>query len=454
MKRKLLIIEDEVSLAKQIKWGLHADYDVIIAENVQQARKLLSTQSFPVATLDLGLPPTPDTAEEGFHLLKALPELAPDTKAIVITGNDEQENAIKAVALGAVDFCAKPIDLKLLEVILDRAYKISSLEEANRRLQETGRESSLCGMHGVSQVMGELFQYIRKVSRTHYPVLILGESGTGKEMVAKAVHQLSKRKNQPMVTINCGAIPESLLESELFGHEKGAFTGAASKKIGRFEDADKGTIFLDEIGDMPMPLQVKILRFLQEDTIERVGGNITIKLDVRIIAATNVELEEAVREGRFREDLFFRLNVVPINVPSLNERQEDILLLANHFITEEAQKLRRVRKTLSHAAAAALTARTWTGNVRELQNLIRRAIATSAGKMITPADLGFDENMDTSIDQPLLTIKEARQAAEVKAVRRALMHTNNNISKAAKLLEISRPTLHDMINKYNILQNS
>ena len=331
-KKRLLVIEDEISVAKQLKWGLGKEYEVTIASEADEVRSLLASGPFPVATMDLGLPPYPDTPQQGFKLLEEISSIAPYTKVIVITGNSENGNAVQAIALGASDFCAKPIDLKILNIILSRTFKIHELEEANRRLQnQTSQTGSFCGMLGISPGMGKLFERTRQVSETDYPVLIAGDSGTGKEMVARAIHSLSQRAKEPLVIINCGAIPENLLESELFGHEKGAFTGAAGRKIGRFEHANKGTLFLDEISELPLALQVKILRFLQENTVERLGGTKTITLDVRIIAATNVNLEEAVKQGSFREDLFYRLNVVPLWIPGLKKRGEDILLLAHTF---------------------------------------------------------------------------------------------------------------------------
>ncbi|QTA90987.1 PEP-CTERM-box response regulator transcription factor [Desulfonema magnum] len=450
MKNKLLIIEDEASLAKQLKWGLSDTYEVMIANTVEKARQLISSDVFQVVTLDLGLPPYPDTPEEGLRLLETMSALTPYTKVIVITGNAEQENAMKAIALGAVDFCAKPIELELLKIILKRTFRIYELEAANRQLRQECRNNySLCDMLGISPLMEDLFKLIPQVSVTHYPVLIRGESGTGKEVAARAVHSLSGRSQEPMIVINCGAIPENLLESELFGHEKGAFTGASGQKIGKFEHADGGTVFLDEIGDMPLGLQVKLLRFLQEGTIERVGGTRTITLDVRVIAATHVDLEKAVKEGSFREDLYYRLNVVPITIPSLRERQEDILLLANHFIRTESQKLHQGKVSLSSAAVSALTSHSWPGNVRELQNCIYRAMTTSAGGIISPSDLGLSEE-PTNSQEPVLTIKEARDAAEQHAILRVLTITGDNITQASKLLGVSRPTLHDLLKKHGI----
>ena len=451
MKKKLLIIEDELSVAKQLKWGLGKDYDITIANDGEQARKSLAAGVFPVATMDLGLPPHPDIPVQGFRLLEELPSLAPHTKVIVITGNAEEVNAVRAIALGAVDFCAKPIDLKVLSIILARTFKISQLEETNRQLRRQSlRGGSLCGMLGVSPVMEEVFERLKQAGMTDYPVLISGNTGTGKEMAAHAVHNLSPRAEEPLVIINCGAIPENLLESELFGHEKGAFTGAAGRKIGRFEQADGGTIFLDEIGELPLNLQVKILRFLQESTIERLGGTKTIELNVRIIAATNKNLEDAIKEGNFREDLFYRLNVVPLRLPDLKERPEDILLLAHNFLLEESRKLKRGQASFSPAAIAALSAHDWPGNVRELQNRIRRALGTTRDRVITPVDLELEEISLEQEELKLSTLKEARETAEKNAACRALALSGNNITQAAKLLEISRPTLHDLLKKHQI----
>ena len=451
MKKNLLIIEDEPSLAKQLKWGLSDIYETTVTGDVTHASHYLASSSFPVATLDLGLPPHPDTPEEGLRLLESLSSIAPHTKVIVITGNAEHENAVKAVASGAADFCGKPVDLEVLKIILDRTFRVHALEEAARDYSECSCDSMvLHGLVGASSVMEELFRLVRQVSPTDYPVLIQGESGTGKDLVARAIHALSRRSKAPLIIINCAAIPENLLESELFGHEKGSFTGAVGRKIGKFEQADKGTLFLDEIGDMPLDLQAKLLRFLQEGTIERVGGTGTLGIDVRIIAATNMDLEKAQQQGRFREDLFYRLNVVPIMTPPLQEHREDILLLAQHFIKEESRMLKRGRIKMSPAAAAVLSAHSWPGNVRELQNRIRRALATAVDNVITPVNLGLADAEPPPQDLKPLTLKEARDVGERQAIELALARTGNNISRAAKLLKISRPTLHDLLNKHGL----
>jgi len=450
-KKKLLIIEDEPSVAKQLKWSLGQAFDISVAADAKKARQLLTSGSYPVATLDLGLPPSPDTPDEGIKLLEEMGTLAPHTKVVVITGNSEQETAVKTVALGAVDFCAKPIDLKVLEIILNRTFNIYTLEAANRQLcKQINQDGSLCGIIGISPIMNKVFSLIKKVSETDYPVLITGESGTGKEMVAHAIHTLSARSQKPFIIINCGAIPENLLESELFGHEKGAFTGAVARKTGKFELADSGTVFLDEIGELPMPMQVKILRFLQEGTIERIGGNKVLSLDVRIIAATNADLKKAIGRGDFREDLYFRMNVLPVNLPLLKERPEDIMVLAQHFLRSETQSLKAGRISFSPGAIAALSAHDWPGNVRELQNRICRALSIFSDKIITRENLGLGTCQLDPAAESFSTLQEARNQAEQRCVRQALMLTGNNISQAAKLLKISRPTLHDLLKKHDI----
>ncbi len=459
-KRKVLVIEDEASMAKQLKWGL-ASFNIMTAKDPAEAVNLLKDYSFKVITLDLGLPPHPDSPEEGFKLLSTIKRVNPYSKIIVITGNTERENALRAIAEGAFDFCEKPIDLQVLSIILDRAFRVYELEEENRKLHLSMRASNgLANMLGTSQIMQELFSTVRKISPSDYPVLIEGESGTGKEMIAKAIHSLSNRKDEPFVVINCGAIPENLLESELFGYEKGAFTGASRKKIGKLEMANKGSAFLDEIGELPLSLQVKLLRFLQEGTIERLGNNEPIQLDVRIIAATNIRLKEAVRDGKFREDLYFRLNVLPLNVPPLRERGEDILLLARHFLDIFSMESKKRNMRFTPGALKAMLDYPWPGNVRELENVIKRAVVVAESRLIGPEHLSFMKEASLEMlmsgtpetitpDIPL-TLKQARSMAEREALKRALMLTKNNISQAAKILDVSRPTIHDLIKKHRI----
>jgi two-component system NtrC family response regulator len=450
-KERLLIIEDEVSVAKQLKWSFGDDYDVTIADDVEGSKRLLACGAFPVVILDLGLPPSPDTPRIGLNLLQYLAVVSPNTKVIVTTGNSEQDTAVQAVASGAFDFCAKPIDLEVLRIILDRAFRIYAIEEVDRKFRRNSVQCDcLCGILGASPVMQNLFSIIRKVSANDYPVLISGESGTGKEMVAHAIHELSRRSNHPFVIVNCGAIPENLLESELFGHERGAFTGAVAKKIGKLEHGNTGTIFLDEIGELPFAMQVKILRCLQEGTIERVGGTDTISLDIRIVAATNIDLKKLVEERLFREDLYYRLSVVPIEVPSLSERPEDIMVLAQHILREEAKSLKIGRVSFSPDAIAALSSHSWPGNVRELQNRIRRALVIYRGPMVLARDLGLNGCSPEKNDEKLMTLQAARNQSELSCMQRALRLAGNNITQAAKLLDISRPTLHDLIKKHGV----
>ncbi len=451
MAKKLLVIEDDVSVAKQLRWGLGKEYEITIAPDTKKAKALLASGIFPVVTLDLGLPPSPESPRYGLALLQEIPTLAPHAQVIVITGNSEEENAITAIARGAGDFCEKPIDLNLLRVIISRAFNRYRLEAAHReRQQQTLPKGALCGMLGASATMNTVFDHLTHASTTDYPVLITGNTGTGKELAARAIHTLGPKAHAPFVIINCGAIPSNLLESELFGHEKGAFTGASCRKIGKLERANHGTVFLDEIGELPLSMQVKILRFIQESTIERLGGTTTLTLDVRILAATNIHLKAAVNKGTFRTDLFYRLNVIPLKIPDLCERGSDISLLAHHFLQEESKKLHRGPASFTQAAMEALSAHHWPGNVRELQNCIRRALGTTTEKMITPVDLGL-ETIKTDIEGSRVpTLKGARATAEKKAIYKALALSDNNITQAAKLIEISRPTLHDLLKKHGI----
>jgi two-component system, NtrC family, response regulator len=451
LPRKLLIIEDEPSVAKQLQWGLGGKFSITVAADSDQARQAFASSSFPVITLDLGLPPFPNNPTVGIGLLEE--GLIPaDTKIIVITGNAEEETAVKAVRLGVTDFCSKPVDLSDLEVLITRAFRMHEIEAAGKRQQlATNQNDGFHGLLGRSSVMQSLFVKIKRAAETDFPVLVAGETGTGKEIISQTVHRLSQRQAKPFIIINCGAIPEQLIESELFGHEKGAFTGAHCTRKGKFEEADGGTVFLDEIGELPLAMQVKLLRTLQEKTIERVGGRRPIPLSLRIVAATNVNLEQAVADGNFRQDLFYRLNVIQLSAPPLRERQEDIAILAQHFIEEESKSLRLAPLTLSPASLTVLSNHPWPGNVRELKNVVRRALATVNGTVIRPADLGLNEAGSSQEDaQEIDSLAETRRRAEAEAVAQALSLSGNNITQAARMLSISRPTLHDLLKKHNL----
>ena len=390
-KKKLLIVEDEVGLAKQLKWGLMDTYQVLLAHDRNEALKLLEKEMPLLVSLDLGLPPEPDGTSEGYRFMQELMRKKPETKVVVVTGSTDKESAFRAIEMGAYDYYSKPIDLEELKVIMARASRLQALEQELRGLRraELSRHS-FEEMIGYSPGMIKLFETARKVASTDYAVLIQGESGTGKERLAQAIYNISPRAEKPLVIINCGAIPENLIESELFGHEKGAFTGAHTARPGKLELADHGTAFLDEVGELPLPLQVKLLRFLQDGTIERVGGRTLIQIDARILAATNVDLAMAVEEGRFREDLYYRLNVVPLLIPPLRERKEDIPLLARYFLQLYSAEARVSAKRFASECVQSMTNYSWPGNVRELQNRIRRGVIMSEGSEITGRDMELE----------------------------------------------------------------
>ncbi|MBU1140645.1 MAG: sigma-54 dependent transcriptional regulator, partial [Proteobacteria bacterium] len=400
---------------------------------------------------DLGLPPFPNNPTVGLEILKD--RLIPaGTKIIVITGNSEEETAVKAIRLGVSDFCPKPVNLNDLEVLISRAFRMHEIETASERQHLAANQNNdFHGIQGSSPVMQALFTKIKRAAATDFPVLIEGETGTGKERIAQTLHRLSQRSEKPFVVINCGAIPENLIESELFGHEKGAFTGAHCARKGKFEEANNGTVFLDEIGELPLAMQVKLLRTLQEKTVERVGGRRPIPLSLRFIAATNINLEQAVAAGTFRQDLYYRLNVIPLAAPPLRERQGDIVLLAHHFIEQESKSLGMAQLVLSSASLAAINSHPWPGNVREIKNAIRRALATVNGKVIHPSDLGLKGHGRSEEDpREIDSLAETRRRAEAEAVHQALALSDNNISQAARLLSVSRPTMHDLLKKHQI----
>ena len=446
-KVKLLIVEDDIDVSSQMKWGLINDYEVFLAEDRPSALAIFKKEHPPVVTLDLGLPPRPEDVEEGFLALAELLEDDPLSKVIIISGRDEKEHALAAIGQGAYDFLTKPVEFDELQVIIRRALYLSRLEREHGELQKRLAGDSFEGMLGASPQMQNVFEFIRKVAAADTPVLIVGESGTGKELAARAIHRRSARKEAPFVAINCAAIPETLLESELFGHEKGAFTGAHIQRKGRTELAEGGTLFLDEIGALSLQLQGKLLRFLQEQRIERVGGREEIALDVRVVAATNTDLERALSEGHFREDLYYRIRVVVISMPLLRERESDIPLLAKAFLQRYASEEKRRIGAFTPQAIRALETHGWPGNVRELENRVKRAVVMAEGIRVTPADL---ELTSPHAKYEGRDLKEAREALERELIDNAVTRNNGNLTRAASELGISRPTLYDLMEKFGI----
>jgi len=446
-KPKLLIVDDDEDLRTQLKWALIQDYDVLLAEDRPSAAALMRKQKPDVVTLDLGLPPQPAGVEEGFAVLDEILNSYGQTKVIIITGRGEKENALRAIEKGAYDFFYKPIQIDELKVVLNRAFHLSNLEREQRAMRQRLSSNTFEDMLGTCRKMQEVFSVIRKVATTDAPVLIIGESGTGKELVARAIHRLSVHKAKPFIVINCGAIPENLMESELFGHEKGAFTGAHIQRKGRFEMADGGTLFLDEIGELPLNMQVKLLRFLQERVIERIGGRQQIEVDARIIAATNRDLKEAMKDGTFREDLYFRLGVILIALPPLREREGDKILLARAFLKRYADESRKNVKGFTDQAMDAIEQYNWPGNVRELENQIKRAVIMAEGAQVTPADLEMEAPRSRYEG---MALKDARAALEKELFTKAVARSGGNLTKAAMELGISRPTLYDLMDKYGI----
>ncbi len=443
---KILVVDDDDQILKQIQWAFSGDYKVFVAGDRAGAVEAARTEHVQVILLDLGLPPHPRDAVEGLAALEEILAINPMAKVIIVSGNSERQNALRAIELGAHDIFPKPVDLDELGVVLKRVYKRLRLERESLEERNMAAQLPFERIIGSSAKMKNVFSAIRKVASTDVPVLILGESGTGKELVAMAIHNLSKRKDGPFAAINCGAIPDTLLESELFGYEKGSFTGATTLRRGKLEYAKGGTLFLDEIGDLDLALQVKILRFLQERVIERVGGRESISVDSRVVAATHQDLETLVKEKRFREDLYFRLAVVTINLPPLRERGEDVIEISNRLVEAFAKELQTKAKKFSKQALEAMRAHDWPGNVRELQNRIKRAMVLSEGQSIDAAELGLDVNADSN-SRP--TLKEAKEEVEREVISRALQDHNGNISKTARALGISRPTLYELMSRYN-----
>jgi len=445
--RKLLIVEDDPGLLSQLKWCFEG-YDVFTAEDRNSAINELRRHEPAVVLQDLGLPPNPEGVDEGLSTLQELLKLSPHTKVIVVTGHGDQENALKSVALGAYDFYQKPVDINTLQLLVERAFSIAELEGENRRLQNVISESPLDGIIAASEGMLSVCRMIEKVAPTDVTTLLLGESGTGKELLARSLHRLSSRAENRFVAINCAAIPENLLESELFGHEKGAFTGAVKQIPGKIELADGGTLFLDEIGDMPLALQAKMLRFLQERVIERVGGRTEIPVDVRVVCATNRNPIDLIAQNLFREDLYYRVSEITIDIPPFRDREEGRLILARHLLAKYAKQQNRPIISFTDDASDAIEAYSWPGNVRELENKIKGAVIMADGKQVTVSDLGIEGAEDQG--ELSLNLREIRQHAESKAIRNALMRNFGNISRAAEQLGVTRPTLYDLLNKYGL----
>jgi two-component system NtrC family response regulator len=445
-KPRILIVDDDDEVRTQMKWALAERYEILMAEDRPGALRLLNEGKPNVVTLDLGLPPSPGDNREGFLALTDLLQSDPLLKIVVITGQGDRENGRQAIGLGAYDFFSKPIDVVELKVVIDRAIHVQELDRERRELVATDEFQSYEGILGCSLQMRGVFGTIEKISASDASVLIVGESGTGKELVARAIHRRSSRKNGPFITINCGAIPDNLLESELFGHEKGAFTGAHIQRQGRIEMAQGGTLFLDEIGELPPSLQVKLLRFLQEREIERVGGRSLIPVDARVLAATNIDLRKAMSEGRFREDLYYRLGVVVLSMPPLRQREGDIEMLAKAFLQRQAG-VQQKNLIFTPKALEAIGAYPWPGNVRELENRIQRAAIMAENGRITPKDLALAPNSH-NYDGP--TLENAREAVERQMVEAALARNKGNLTRAAAELEISRPSLYDLIDKLGI----
>ncbi len=451
---KLLIVDDDSDIRQQLKWGLGDDYTVMLAGDVSEGLNMFKKFQPAVVLLDLGLPPHEHSSLEGFRGLAEMLELNPHAKITMLTGNSERENALKAMQMGAYDFYPKPPVLNELKVIIGRAFHLANIEEQNRSLLTAIDLKSSCssGIIGQCPAMQTVFATIKKVASSDVSIFITGESGTGKELVAQAIHQAGIRKDGPFIPINCGAIPDNLLESELFGHEKGSFTGAHATVHGKLQYAHQGTLFLDEIGELPFNLQVKLLRFLQEGVIQRVGGREDIVVDTRTVCATNVDIVKAIAEGRFREDLYYRISVITIDLPPLRERGDDILLLANYFLRKFNDEYKKKVRRFSAAAVNYLKTYEWPGNVRELQNRVQRAIIMSDAAVIEPADLGggADVAAVAETEPAPVTLREGRDKVERELIALAIDRHNGNIVKAAEELGVSRPTLYDLLKKHNL----
>jgi two-component system NtrC family response regulator len=441
----LLVVEDDLGLRKQMRWSFDR-YEVVFAEDRESAIAQLRRHEPAVVTLDLGLPPDPDSPAEGLRTLQEMLSLAPGTKVIAVTGQSDRGNALRAVGLGAYDFFAKPFESESLGLVIERAFRLADLERENRRLSAASGDSALAGLITRDPAMIKLTRQIERLAPTRATVMLLGESGTGKEVLARGLHDLSPRSSNRFVAINCAAIPDTLLEAELFGYERGAFTGAVRTTPGRIETADGGTLFLDEIGDLPLGLQAKLLRFLQERVIERVGGREEIAIDVRVVCATHRNLREHIREGTFREDLFYRLSEMVLPIPPLRERAGDATLLARAFVARFTEPGRRDPLSLRQDALEAIERHAWPGNVREMENCIKRAVIMADGPAIGAADLGLEPP-----EEPMpLNLRQVREEAEKQAVLKVMARVDGNIVRAAELLGVSRPTLYDLLNRFGL----
>ncbi|MEL6485633.1 MAG: PEP-CTERM-box response regulator transcription factor [Pseudomonadota bacterium] len=449
-KPTLLIVEDDEGLQAQLKWA-YDDFEVVIAGDRDSAIAALRSEAPAVATLDLGLPPDPDGTAEGFAVLDAIMELKPDTKVIVASGHGARESALQAIERGAYDFYQKPLDIEALGLIVRRAFNLHRIESENRRLVANASEDKtvLGRLITGAPEMVKVARTIERVASTSVSVMLLGASGTGKELLAQGLHNASDRAEGPFIAINCAAIPENLLESELFGHEKGAFTGAVKTTEGKIESANGGTLFLDEVGDIPLPLQVKLLRFLQERTIERIGGRKTIAVDTRIVCATHQNLESMIGEGTFREDLFYRLAEIVVRIPGLAERHGDAVLLAKAFLKRFAAEMNPSVTGFAPDALSAIDRHEWPGNVRELENRVKRAVIMADGKLVGAQDLDFEGEEEAEL-LDVLNLKAAREQTDRRVIRHALARSEGNISSTAKMLGISRPTLYDLLKQYDL----
>jgi len=445
--KTLLIVEDDPGLQKALRWAF-SDFEVVTAGDRKSAIAQLRRHEPQVVTLDLGLPPDPGSASEGLATLQEILALAPDIKVIVVTGNDDHENAVRAIGLGAWLFFQKPVDAELLGVIVERAYNLFELEQENRELSRQEIKEPMAGIIATSPQMLDACRTVEKVAPTDATTLLLGESGTGKELLARALHDLSPRAKERFVAINCAAIPDTLLESELFGYEKGAFTGAVKQTQGNIEYANGGTLFLDEVGDLPLALQAKLLRFLQERVVVRVGGRNEIPVDVRVVSATHQDLAELIKQGTFREDLYYRISEIAIRIPALRERVGEASVLANYFLGQEARQQNKGHLVLSKDACDAIDAYPWPGNVRELANRIKRAVIMTDGKQVTAQDLEISTTME--VESLPLNLREIREKAECNALLRALSHSGGNVSQAAQLLGITRPTFYALVKRYKL----